>query len=122
MKNLIVITGSALLLFVFVACSKHRAKKLAGTYHCQVSSRHYQMGAGTTDSTYFEDVKVARKGRELSVMNATFDVEEVENEKQFQIGSMDNSMYVVFKEDSLIIRRYSGGMGDNVTLVYKGVK
>ncbi|MNJ91863.1 hypothetical protein D3C87_95180 [compost metagenome] len=122
MKKMTLIAGSFLLFLVFSACSKHRARKLAGTYHCQVNYGFYSMGQGAKDSTYFEDVTVTRKGKELSVMKATFDVEKVENGKTFQIGTPDNSMSVVFKEDSLIIWRRFGGLGSSTTLLFRGTK
>ena len=111
-------------LFFTLGCDKYQAKKLAGTYSCEVEYDYWDMTPTSVDSTYNEDLEIKREGKNLVVLDHSIDIDELRSEEEYYYGYVHNYIKVTFdkKNNTVRITRASGGIGGNATRKYFGIK
>ena len=107
---------------LFQSCDKHRAKKIAGTYHCNVHYHYYDGIPQVIDSTYIENLTVTQDGKYINVLNYHIHIDSLWNEQEYYEGYIHNYITVKFIEDSIYVTRCSGGLGGSASYTYTGKK
>ncbi len=114
------------LLFIsifFASCDKYHARKLSGTYRCQVHFYSWIMNQGVvSDTIYSEDLDIQQDGKNLIVLQNTIPIDSVWKGKEFYQGDVHDYLTVRFRNDSIYVTRSSGGLGGNGSRTYAGVK
>lgn len=104
------------------SCDKFHAKKLTGTYSCEVDYHYWDMTPLIIDSTYHEDIESTRQGKNVIVLGTSIPIDSLWKEKEYYEGNVHDYITVLFKDDSVYITRSSGGLGGGCTLKYSGRK
>lgn len=107
---------------LLTSCDKYHAKKLAGTYSCEVDYHYWDMTPLVIDSTYHEDIEISREGKNVIVLGTSIPIDSLWKEKEYYEGNVHDYITVLFKDDSVYITRSSGGLGGGGTLRYSGRK
>lgn len=109
-------------LISFASCDKYHAKKLAGVYFCEVKYSYWDMTPTNIDSTYNQEIEITQKGKELDVLGYKVHIDSLWNEKEYMVGGVHNYLNTLFRDDSVYITSYSGGLGGGATWKYAGSK
>ncbi len=80
------------------------------------------MNSVNIDSTYYEEMDLKQEGDNIIVLNTPIPIECLTNQNEYLFGNSSSNMQVLFKEDSLFITRWNGGLGGGETWIYTGVK
>lgn len=107
---------------LLTSCDKYHAKKLAGTYSCEVDYHYWDMTPLVIDSTYHEDIEISRERKNVIVLGTSIPIDSLWKEKEYYEGNVHDYITVLFKDDSVYITRSSGGLGGGGTLRYSGRK
>ncbi len=114
---------SLLVLFgLLSSCDKYRAKKLSGTYYCSVNYHYTDISPETIDSTYNEDIIIEQDDKDVIVLGTSINIDSLWKEKEYFEGNYNDFLQVLFRNDSVYIQKYSGGLGGSSSLTYKGLK
>lgn len=112
----------ALVVLLLSNCDKQHARKLSGTYDCKVEYHYWDMTPTSIDSIYNESIKIEQDGKFVEVFGKSIHIDSLWEEKEYKEGNGNNYFSIVFKNDSLIMKHSSGGLGGNATSIHKGVK
>ena len=111
-------------LLVTSSCDKYQAKKLSGTYKCEVEYSYWDMTPTNLDTTFTEEIEITRNGKDLFVFENSIHIDKLKNGQEYQKGSGQNYFSVTFnkKNETVQITRRSGGQGGGSTSQYFGIK
>ncbi|MFN5417891.1 MAG: hypothetical protein ACK5B9_12605 [Flavobacteriia bacterium] len=111
------------LVFSFlISCDKHHAKKLAGSYTCQVHSYSISGGTVTLDTNYTETLEVKQEKNKLNFLNQSYHIDTFWNEKRYYTTFTHGYLDIQFKNDSINYEMRNGGQGGYGIITYKGKK
>ncbi len=109
-------------MFFFVGCDKHRAKKYAGDYDCEVNHTSYSIAPSYFDTSYKELIHITRTGKYLNILDYQVHIDSLWKDKQYQEGYVHRYFRVQFIDDSVYILISGGGLGGGYSYSYKGLK
>jgi hypothetical protein len=119
----------SLLLLMFViftglitSCDKRRAKKLSGTYACEVNYHYWDMSSGPADTSYHEDIYIEQDGKKVIVLGTSIHIDSLWKEKKYSEADGHKYLDVMFKDDRVHITKSHAGLGGGYSRNYEGVK
>lgn len=115
-------TFSLSCLLFFTSCDKFHARKLSGTYTCQVHTSSYMMGSYNTDTAYIDNLIVKHKDKNVIVLNDTIPIDSLWDGSVYYVGSGPNYFKIQFINDSIYYSSHSGGLGGGYSSSYAGKK
>lgn len=121
-QYIIVLICITTVISIIQSCDKHRAKKLAGIYDCEVNYYYWDMTPKIIDTSYNERLEIKQNGKFLTVLAYTIHIDSLWEGKEYYNGDVHNYIKVQFKKDSLYLTKNSGGLGGNSSFIYKGKK
>lgn len=117
-----ILTFSLSCILLFTCCDKFHARKLSGTYTCQIHTSSYMMGSNSTYKSYTDDLIVKHKGKNVIVLNNTIPIDSLWGGHAYSVGSGSNYFKIQFINDSIYYSSHSGGLGGSYSTSYAGKK
>jgi hypothetical protein len=122
-KYLLLSTTLLTVLISISSCDKHRAKKLAGTYVCQVDYHRYTIPDNNFDTTYWENITITQDKKYLTVLEEEIHIDSLwKREEKYFSGGYGGYMDVIFRNDSVFITKGTSSHGGASRRVYTGMK
>ena len=121
-STIITVLFCAFLFLCNSGCDKQHAKKLEGNYNCIVQYHYWDMQRTNIDSTYFETLCVTRSGKFISVLNHEIHIDSLWGGQEYYEGYIHNYIKVRFKNETIFVESYSGGLGGGATWTFEGNK
>lgn len=120
--TIFILTFSLTCVLLFASCDKFHARKLSGTYTCQIHISSYLMGSYTTDTSYTDNLIVEHKGKNVIILNNTIPVDSLWGGHVYYVGNGPNFFKLQFINDSVYYSSHSGGLGGGYSAYYAGKK
>lgn len=108
-------------IFAIQSCDKHFAKKVSGTYACQIHSTYWDMSQNNNlDTTYLGELKVEKDGKFVVVKGHKVHADSLRSGKEYVEGHYSNFFKLKIYMDSIYFTQSSGGLGGGGTTEYVG--
>src|SRR5688500_19290722 len=91
-------------LIILAGCDKRDAKKLFGTYKCEVTSHSWGMNQSSAYTTYTKEVNVNLDGKFVKIFSYSIHIDKLRDENIYSEPVGHSTFQVQFKNDSIYIK------------------
>ncbi len=124
MKNIVRLLIICIILFnISFSCKKHRAKKLSGTYECEVNYVYYDGAPTHIDSSYYETVEVKQDKRHIEVLGLKIHIDSIWDGQVYRRnGGGRNYKTISISDNKIDYYSEGGGQGGGYRITYNCIK
>lgn len=124
MKTFLQVTILLATFLLASSCDKYQAKRLSGTYKCEVEYSYWDMTPTNIDSTYAKEIEITRDGKDLIVLGNSIHIDKLKDGQEYYEGSVHEYIKVTFnkRNKTILIQKHSGGQGGGSSTEYFGTK